>query len=65
MTSAENIEAMTPMARVTPKPLTGPEPRKKSSPAARSVVMFESATALNAFWKPVVSAERRERVGWA
>ncbi|CAM5269074.1 hypothetical protein SBADM41S_08432 [Streptomyces badius] len=51
------------MASVRPKPLTGPEPRKKSSPAAISVVALESATALHAFWNPVVNAERRERFG--
>ena len=44
-TRAETIEATTPIDRVTPKPLTGPEAKKNSSPAARSVVMFESRIA--------------------
>lgn len=63
MTSAENMEASTPMARVTPKPFTGPEPRKKSSPAAISVVTLESATALQAPRNPAVSEERSDRPG--
>ncbi|CAM5652596.1 hypothetical protein STENM223S_08044 [Streptomyces tendae] len=58
ITSALTIEARTPMPRVTPKPLTGPEARKKSSAAAIRVVMLESAIALKALRKPVVSADR-------
>ncbi len=44
-TSAETIEATTPMDSVTPKPLTGPEAKKNSSPAASSVVTLESRIA--------------------
>jgi hypothetical protein len=40
-----NIEATTPMLSVTPNPFTGPAARKNSSPAASSVVMFESMIA--------------------
>ena len=46
MTSAETIEASTPMASVTPKPCTGPDARKNSSPAASRVVTLESTIAL-------------------
>ena len=53
MTSAETIEASTPMDRVTPKPLIGPEPRKNSRPAASSVVTLESMIALQALLKPI------------
>ena len=56
MTSAEIIDAMTPMVRVTPKPLIGPEPRKNSSAAARSVVTLESMIALHALLKPTARA---------
>ena len=38
-------------------PRTGPDARKNSSPAASKVVMFESAIADKAFWKPL----RRDR----
>jgi hypothetical protein len=44
-TSAETIDARTPMLSVTPKPRTGPAARKNSSPAASSVVMLESRMA--------------------
>ena len=44
-TSAETIEATTPMDSVTPNPLTGPEAKKNSSPAASSVVTLESRIA--------------------
>ncbi len=61
MTRAETIEASTPTVRVTPKPRTGPEARKKSSPAASRVVTLESAMADSARRNPVVSALRRDR----
>ena len=48
-TSAETIEATTPIDRVTPNPLTGPDAKKNSSPAASRVVMFESRIADHAF----------------
>ena len=41
----ETIEATTPIDSVTPKPLTGPEAKKNSSPAASSVVTLESRIA--------------------
>ena len=65
MTSAEIIEAMTPIDRVTPKPLIGPEPRKNSSPAARRVVTLESMIADQALLKPVARARRRPADGFA
>jgi hypothetical protein len=55
-TSAEIIEASTPMDRVTPKPRTGPEARKNSRPAASNVVTFESRMALQARLNPARSA---------
>ena len=58
MTSAEIIEAMTPIDSVTPKPLIGPEPRKNSSPAASRVVTLESMIAVHALLKPIISARR-------
>ena len=59
ISNAETIEASTPIARVTPKPRTGPEARKNSSPAASRVVTLESMMALQALPKPVVTADRR------
>jgi len=59
MTRALIREASTPMDSVTPNPRTGPDARKKSSPAASKVVTFESAIALSALRKPAVSAARR------
>ena len=53
------METSTPIERVTPNPRTGPAARKKSSPAASRVVMFESAMALSALRKPADSAVRR------
>ena len=44
-TSAETIDATTPIDSVTPKPLTGPLARKNSSAAASSVVTLESRIA--------------------
>ena len=44
------------MASVTPKPFTGPDAKKNSSPAASSVVTLESMMALHALAKPVVTA---------
>lgn len=46
------------MPKVTPKPRTGPEARKKSRPAAMRVVTLESAIALKAPRKPAFSEER-------
>jgi hypothetical protein len=48
MTSADTIDASTPMARVTPNPRTGPDARKNSSPPASRVVTLESMIALHA-----------------
>ncbi len=45
MTSEETIDASTPIDSVTPNPLTGPEARKNSSPAASKVVMLLSMIA--------------------
>ena len=53
MTSAEIIDAMTPIESVTPKPLTGPEARMNSSAAASRVVTLESMIALHALLKPI------------
>ena len=61
-TSADSIEASTPMLSVTPKPRTGPAARKNSSPAASKVVMLESAIADSAFWKPLRSERRSPSV---
>ena len=61
-TRADSMDASTPMLNVTPKPRTGPAARKKSSPAANRVVMFESAIADSAFWKPLRSERRRPSV---
>ena len=44
------------MTSVTPKPRTGPEASRNSSPAASSVVTLESAMALKALEKPLSSA---------
>ena len=63
MSRAETSEASTPTARVTPKPLTGPEASQNSSPAAIRVVTLESAIALQAFRKPRSSAARSPRRG--
>ncbi len=57
-TRALTMEASTPMPRVTPKPRTGPDASRKSSPAAISVVTLESAIALKALRKPAARAER-------
>ncbi len=66
MSIAEISEASTPMASVTPKPLTGPEASQISRPAASRVVMLESAIALQAFLKPRSRAYLRPRPGaWA
>ena len=46
-------------AIVTPNPRTGPAARKNSSPAASSVVTFESRIALHALAKPVFSDSGR------
>ena len=59
MTSAETIEASTPIDSVTPKPRTGPEARKNSSPAASSVVTLESMIADHALLKPASARARR------
>ena len=64
-TSAETIDASTPIDSVTPKPRTGPEARKNSSPAASRVVTLESRIALHAFAKPVDSAARSPFFGAA
>jgi hypothetical protein len=40
-----NSEASTPMVSVTPNPRTGPDASQNSSPAASSVVTFESMIA--------------------
>ena len=58
MTSAEIIDAMTPIESVTPKPLIGPEPSRKSSAAASRVVTLESMIALHALLKPTARARR-------
>ena len=56
ITSAEIIDAMTPIDSVTPKPLTGPEASTNSRPAASRVVTLESMMAIHALLKPIVSA---------
>ncbi len=43
-----NIEVQMPMARVTPKPLTGPEPRANSRIATMKVVALESLIVVQA-----------------
>ena len=53
ITSAEIIEAMTPIDSVTPKPLTGPEASTNSSPAASRVVTLESMIAVHALLNPI------------
>ena len=65
MTSADTIEASTPMPSVTPKPLTGPTRGRNSSPAASSVVTLESMIALHALSKPARSARRSRPVSGA
>ncbi len=62
-TSADTIEASTPMARVTPNPRTGPDARKNSRPAASRVVTLESMIALHALVKPEPTATRRPLAG--
>ena len=60
---AETIEAMTPIDKVTPNPLIGPEPRKNKRPAASKVVTFESMIAVHALLNPTISARRRPAEG--
>ena len=43
-----NIEVRMPIARVTAKPRTGPEPMENSTTAAMKVVTFASRMVLNA-----------------
>ena len=63
ITSAEIIEAMTPIDSVTPKPWTGPEASTNSRPAASSVVTLESMMADHALLKPIVSARLTPALG--
>ena len=60
-TRAVNIETMTPMARVMPKPRTPPEAKKNSTPAAMRVVTLASAMALKARSNPERAALRKGR----
>ena len=62
-TSAEIIDATTPIESVTPNPLTGPDAKKNRSPAASSVVMLESRIADQAFRYPVSRAEPSPAAG--
>lgn len=61
ITIAVRSEVTTPIARVTPKPLTGPVAKTNSRPAASRVVTWESATALHTLPNAVVSGRRRSR----
>jgi hypothetical protein len=65
ITRADTIDASTPMARVTPKPRTGPDARKNSRPPASRVVTLESMIALQALVKPAVTTGRRPFDRWA
>ncbi len=58
-TSADTMDATTPIESVTPNPLTGPDARKNSSAAASSVVTLESRIADHALRKPVSRAGAR------
>ena len=63
ITSAEIIEAMTPIDSVTPKPWTGPVASTNSSPAASSVVTLESMMADHALLNPMTSARLTPALG--
>ncbi|MNL83288.1 hypothetical protein D3C87_2108950 [compost metagenome] len=53
MVKAVNTVVIMPMASVTAKPFTGPEPRKNNTAAAISVVRFASTMVAKALVNPV------------
>src|SRR3546814_10066907 len=56
---------MTPMESVTPKPLTEPDAKMKSSNAASRVVTLESMMAVQALLKPTWSARLIPALGFS
>ena len=62
-TSADTIEARTPMDKVTPNPRTGPEARKNSSPAGEQRGDVGVDDRRSRPWEARVSARRRPASG--